>query len=201
MQNTESLALDFTGLFAEEDNNEAQNRPSETFSEGKPIENTLETQKPIQGKLEGLEREQAKQLYIQAEKERSDKARIQEYCKEYQENIKRSSELQGQILKGLRSGEDIYSLFLKAAEAISRMTNNKGFYRQAEQDLREIYGKGLDEDYPLELELEAALQRLQKLRTAEEREAGSSLETIRKAIKSHEKSIEELTKRTRKPQQ
>ena len=59
--------------------------------------------------------------------------------KEYQQNIKTSSQLQTEILKGARAGEDIYSLFLKAVKAISLMTSNTLFYSQIEGDIREFW--------------------------------------------------------------
>ena len=97
-------------------------------------------QKPVQGQINGLEREQAKQLFLQATREQEDHRRSLEVYRTYQENIKTSSTLQTQILKGLKAGEDVYSLFLKAAKAISLMTSNTVFYSQNDREDPAIKG-------------------------------------------------------------
>lgn len=55
--------------------------------------------------------------------------------KTYQENIKRSSQLQTEIMKGLKNGESTEVLFLKAMEAISCMTDNKVLYTIAKSTI------------------------------------------------------------------
>ncbi|MCM1277242.1 MAG: hypothetical protein NC299_18105, partial [Lachnospiraceae bacterium] len=71
----------------------------------------------------------------------------------YQENILKSDDLQCEINRGLKSGESIYNLFLKAVKAVSLMTNNPAFYDVAKKDLLAIYGIGLGEPQALQLEL------------------------------------------------
>lgn len=122
--------------------------------------------------------------------EREDCRRI---CESYQNSIKISSQLQTEILKGLKTGEDIYSLFLKAAQAIGLMTGNEVFYRQAEADMRAVYGRGLQYRQPLQNELQSTQERLQRLLRAEQEEQPpDSLERIRAAIKAHRVAIEQL---------
>lgn len=60
--------------------------------------------------------------------------RIRVY-KTYQENIKRSSQLQTEIMKGLKNGESTEVLFLKAMEAISCMTDNRALYTIAKSTI------------------------------------------------------------------
>ena len=50
--------------------------------------------------------------------------------------------------------EDIYSLFLKACKAVSLVTSNDIFYKQLEADIRTIYGEGLLEPIPLQMEIQ-----------------------------------------------
>lgn len=57
----------------------------------------------------------------------------------YQNNIKTVYQLEADILKGLRSGNEIKGLFLKAIKALSLTTGNELFYRQAAEDLKENY--------------------------------------------------------------
>lgn len=127
------------------------------------------------------------------QREREDHQRSLEVYRAYQENIKASSQLQTAILKGLKAGEDVYSLFLQAAKAISLMTSNSLFYSQAEADLIAIYGRGLQQKPPLQREREEAQKRLQRLLEAEQREQPpDSKERIHRAVEAHRKTIAEL---------
>lgn len=73
------------------------------------------------------------------------------------------------------------------------MTSNSVFYSQTEEDLKAIYGRGLQEKPPLQMELEEVQERLQRLREAEKREqASDSKERIQRAIQAHENKATEL---------
>lgn len=110
----------------------------------------------------------------------------------HQDNTRKSEQLQAEILKGIRAGEDIYSLFLKAARAIGNMTTEH-FYTQAERELMSIYGDGLRQRPPLQLERNAAERRLQRLRDSLETETDTkSRDRICAAITAHENRIHEL---------
>lgn len=187
---TDNVILDFTGLFSQE---EATESPVEPLLGAGAINNPIEQQKPVQGQINGLEREQAKRLFLQATREQEDHRRSLEVYRTYQENTLISSTLQTQILKGLKAGEDVYSLFLKAAKVISLMTSNSVFYSQTEEDIKAIYGRGLQEKPPLQMELKEVQERLQRLREAEKREQDrDSKERIQRAIQAHEKKATEL---------
>lgn len=111
----------------------------------------------------------------------------------YQENIKASSRLITEILKGLKEAEDIHSLFLKAIEALSCMTDNSVIYEQAEADLKAIYGRGLQEKQPLQFELAEANERLKKLEAAYNTEPDTGTrERLQTAIKSHKEKVNYL---------
>ena len=109
--------------------------------------------------------------------------------REYQLASRRSDQLRAEILKGIRAGEDIYSLFLKAGRAIALMTHNSVFYSQLEKDVLEIYGNGLQEQAPLQIQIDAAKTRLQKLQEAEARESSQQLQA---AIRAHKDKIQQL---------
>lgn len=144
------IVLDFAGLFGD---SVEQKRPSktplETILEGGQYKTITEPKKPAEAPPEGLEGQQAKGLYLQAKREAAEKQRTLDIFREYQENIKRSGQLQTEILKGVKAGENVYNLFLKAVKAISLMTSNSLFYSQIEADTRAIYGEGLQEQAPL----------------------------------------------------
>lgn len=188
------IVLDFAGLFG--DSVEQKSRPktpSETILEGGQYKTITEPKKPVETPPEGLEGQQAKGLYLQAQREAAEKQRTLDIFREYQENIKRSGQLQTEILKGVKAGESVYNLFLKAVKAISLMTSTSLFYSQIEADTRAIYGRGLQHKPPLQKALQEAQERLQRLLDAEQREPeGNSKERIKAAIKAHRAEIERL---------
>lgn len=190
----EDIVLDFAGLFSPiEGEKQAPESPVEPFLGAGEYKTLTEPQKPVDGLTEGLEGQQAKKLYLDAQREREDHQRSLEVYRHYQENIKTSGQLQTDILKGVQAGTDIYSLFLKAAKAISLMTSNSLFYSQIEADIEAIYGRGLQHKPPLQKALQEAQERLQRLLDAEQREPeGNSKERIKAAIKAHRAEIERL---------
>ena len=130
-------------------------------------------------------------LKLQKEANEQESERERAICvyKEYQNNIRLSGQLNTEIIKGLKTGEDIYRLFLKAIKSISLMTSDNAIYPIAEQDIREIYGIGLQEPLPLQIELEQVEERLARLEKAEVERSGT---TINKAIEMHRKRAEEI---------
>jgi len=186
-------ALDFSKLFGQE--KQAPKTPVDAFKEGDTIKVSSENSKAVTGLIGGLESIPAFKLEKRARTEHESRTEAQRICREYQANTAKSQLLQSEILKGLKLGEDVYSLFLKAVETISLMTGNSLFYSQAEKDLIAIYGAGLREKPALWLELEAVQGRLQKLREAVGRETDpDSQERIRRAITAHEARAGELGK-------
>ncbi|MBD5111438.1 MAG: hypothetical protein HDT42_02720 [Ruminococcaceae bacterium] len=120
---------------------------------------------------------------------------------EYQKNIRLSDSLRCEINKGLKSGEDIYSLFLKAAKAISLMTSDTIFYDTVKNDLLAIYGIGLEKPPVLQIELNEVQARLDRLRQAAEREQDTDdVARIGTAIQYHEKAIERIKDKIEKSQ-
>jgi len=174
--------------FADFQEKQPSKTPTEPLLEAEEYKVSTEQENTLKRQLEGLQGLQRK-----ADQNKAEIDRTAEVYRTYQENIKRSGQLQTDILKGARAGEDIYSLFLKAVQAISCMTSNKTFYSQLEGDIKTIYGRGLQEPAPLLLEIQQAQQRLNRLREAEKRETeADSRQRILSAIKAHEKTIEEL---------
>ena len=140
----EDLTLDFSGLFSGEiPEKQAPESTAEPLLGAGEYKTLTEPQTPVGRLPEGLEGQQAKKLYLDTQREREDRQRSLDVYRTYQENIKTSSQLQTEILKGIHAGEDVYSLFLKAAKAISLMTSNSLFYSQIEDDIRAVYGRGL----------------------------------------------------------
>lgn len=132
-------------------------------------------------------------LYREAEQQKIDHERSVAVLKKYQENIRRSGTLQSDILKGLQAGEDIYSLFLKAVEAIALMTNDNIIYSEAEQTLQTVYGVGEGETQPLQAQLDAVEKRLYNLEESLlwYTEPGEQ-RRIQRAITAHKKRAEKI---------
>jgi len=128
-------------------------------------------------------------LEFKLNKEQENNEKAAEMHRFYQENISRSQTMTAELLKGVHAGEDSHLLLLKATKIISMMTGNNLIYEQLEADLKSIYGAGLLEPYPLELELKQIQGRLEKLQEAEQREGEpeASKQRIRNAITTHEK--------------
>lgn len=184
-------SLAFTDFKREQEKKQAPESPAETQTASGEYKNLTEPKKPLETFTEGLEG--IHKLQRQADAKKQDIDRSLAIYREYQQNIKTSSQLQTEILKGARAGEDIYSLFLKAVKAISLMTSNTVFYSQLEGDIRAIYGQGLLDPLPLQIELQQVQERLKRLREAEERELeADSRERIKRAVTAHENRIAEL---------
>lgn len=170
------ILLDFGGLFSDTAVN-APDSPVEPRKEN----NTLI--RPIEEKPATAAIQPATELLKTAD-----------IYKKYQENTIKSSELQTAILKGLNAGEDITTLFLQAAKAISLMTNNEVFYSQAEESITAIYGAGLHKEAPLNIELSAVEERLFLLEEAALWNEGGELMRIQRAIEAHQNRVEKLRK-------
>lgn len=118
----------------------------------------------------------------------------------HQDAIKKTEQLQAQILKGIKKGVSSYDLLLMAVEAVSLATSNSVFYSQAKADLIAIYGEALNEERPLEWKLEATLERLKNLKVYQAKEEGTTDDKGRVtwAIKSHEEEAERIQKKLSK---
>lgn len=106
----------------------------------------------------------------QTPKEKAEEQR-QEMYSYYQSNIQKAAQLQGNILKGVSAGQDIYTLFLQASEVISLMTDNKPFIEQIKADIVAVYGLALEEKTPLKTALEIVQGKIDKLTLALQQES------------------------------
>jgi hypothetical protein len=177
------MELDFTGL-----EKLGRRSPQDELLEGGQGRSTPKQENPAEGLLgasEGIGK-----LQREADRRKAEKERNLEVYKTYQNNIKAAGQLQTEILKGVKGGESIYTLFLKAAKAISFMTSDSLFYSQLQEDITTIYGAGLLEPMPLQMELTAIQERLRRLKEAEIREPQNR--NIQAAIKAHEQRAGEI---------
>ena len=183
--------LAFADFKREQEKKQAPESPTETRKASGEYETIAGDKKPLETLVEGLQG--IHKLQRQADAKKMDIDRSLAICKEYQQNIKTSSQLQTEILKGAKAGESVYSLLLKACKAISLMTSNSVFYSQLEGDIRAIYGQGLLDPLPLQIELQETQERLTRLREALNREIEpDAKERIQRAVKAHEAKIADL---------
>jgi len=183
--------LAFADFKREQEKKQAPESPTEPRKASGEYEAIAGDKKPLETLVEGLEG--IHKLQRQADTKKMDIDRSLAICKEYQQNIKTSSHLQTEILKGAKAGESVYSLLLKACKAISLMTSNSVLYSQLEGDIRAIYGQGLLDPLPLQIELQETQERLTRLREALNREIEpDAKERIQRAVKAHEAKIADL---------
>ena len=183
--------LAFADFKREQEKKQAPESPTEPRKASGEYKTIADDKKPLETLVEGLQG--IHKLQRQADAKKMDIDRSLAICKEYQQNIKTSSQLQTEILKGAKAGESVYSLLLKACKAISLMTSNSVFYSQLEGDIRAIYGQGLLDPLPLQIELQETQERLTRLREALNREIEpDAKERIQRAVKAHEAKIADL---------
>jgi len=135
----------------------------------------------------------AAQLRREAEQQQYELRRAREILKEYQDNTRASGTLKSEILKGTNRGEDIPRLLLQACKLISIMTGDELFYTIIERNVREIYGAGMLEQVPLDIEIKSLERRRDLLAAAYERETETDTrEHIKNAYKEVCKRAGEL---------
>ena len=127
--------------------------------------------------------------------------RVADRYKAQQQAIQATGQKTTELLKGIQRGEGIYTLFLQAVEIIGLMTGDTVIHNQAAEDIKSIYGVGLLERQPLQMELDEIRQRLDKLTEATERagQPDDTLMRIYNAIAQHktrEQQIESLMQQT-----
>ena len=118
------------------------------------------------------------------------------------EDLARANELQAEIFHGISRGEPAERLLLKAIESMALRDGDTVSYKEARENMKAVYGIGLGEEVPLQIELEEVEGRLTKLRESYEREKDSDqkdmVERLKNAIRAHEERVESLRARLAK---
>lgn len=118
------------------------------------------------------------------------------------EDLACANELQAEIFHGISRGEPAERLLLKAIESMALRDGDTVSYKEARENMKAIYGIGLGEEVPLQIELEEVEGRLTKLRESYEREKDSDqkdmVERLKNAIRAHEERVESLRARLAK---
>ena len=93
--------------FADFQEKQPSKTPTDELLGAEEYKTSAEQEHALKRQIEGLGALQRK-----ADQNKAEIDRNLEVYRTYQENIKRSGQLQTDILKGVQAGEDIYSLFL-----------------------------------------------------------------------------------------
>lgn len=174
--------LDFKGLFGEATSEPTDERTTAARDNIPPAPERAAESPPA-----------AAQLRREAEQQQYELRRAREILKEYQDNTRASGTLKSEILKGTNRGEDIPRLLLQACKLISIMTGDELFYTIIERNVREIYGAGMLEQVPLDIEIKSLERRRDLLAAAYERETETDTrEHIKNAYKEVCKRAGEL---------
>lgn len=121
--------------------------------------------------------------------------------KEYLKARLQCSQQQAAILKQLRAGEPMHSLFLQAMRIISLLTGEDTTYTAIEKELKAVYGYGLEDPDVLQTLLSEAGERLKKLEAAEQAEKDKTTDEYKRicgAISAHKQRIAELESKAKK---
>jgi len=112
---------------------------------------------------------------------------------QYLENTRRTEELQSEVLRGAKSGEDPAQLLILCSKALSLVTNNPVFANEVERAMMAVQGHALGDPALTRQELEETKARLERIREAYAAEEDLSLkEEMEQAIRWHEKRVKEL---------
>lgn len=118
-----------------------------------------------------------------------------ELARKHQEIQEQSREAKFNLFAGIREGEPLPILFLKACDIIAKLTGDALFYDHIKGDLFTIYGNGLTDKSVLNCNLEEAQARLQMLTNAEARETDERAKNrLKQAIEKHQLIVNELLK-------
>lgn len=196
--------LDFSGLFSIKKSNLQTHKTHPGNSNNSNVCHHNETEK---NKAEGITEPRnsneiamecvpALPLVRKAKQQEAQRKTEAELTQKYIRNVGIADGLRAEILKGMRAGTDIYSLFLKACKVISLTTSDPLFYNQAQTDIRTIYGRGYGEQAPLQDELKDIEDRIQKLLEAVNLEQDTDArKRIENTIKAQRNAAETLRHR------
>ena len=122
-----------------------------------------------------------------ADTQKRDRERAVEVYRAYQEAIKSGGVLMSEVTKGIINGVAPERLLLTACQIIEGMTGDTLFYEQNRENLKAIYGAGLLEPVPLQVELDDVRRRLAMLTRPElDAEPDDVRRRIRTATAAHE---------------
>ena len=111
----------------------------------------------------------------------------------YMRNTRLTEEMQSDIVRRSKEGEDPALLLIDCAKALSLLTNNPMFAEEIGRNMRAVRGHAFEEPALLNRELEETEARLARIEKAMETEEDLDLkEEMDQAIRAHRARIERL---------
>lgn len=99
------------------------------------------------------------------------------------------------ILKGIRAGENVYSLLDAACKVIAAATGDQSFRDQAAREIRVICGWACGEIPPLQTELEAVRDRTRRIKQYLDQTEGippQEQSILLQALREHQETVRQL---------
>lgn len=132
-------------------------------------------------------------LQKKANQIQKDHKRAKQIYSTYSNNRKLTRGLRAEIMQGVREGQNIYLLFLKAIKVIEVLVSDPVFYNTIEADIKTLHTNTFKDPLSIEQEAETVRNRLDSLNnaltTATDR---GERDRIKRAIKEHERILKEL---------
>lgn len=142
------------------------------------------------------ETEELGALQKKANEIQKDHERAKRIFETYDNNRKLTQRLRIELMQGVREGQNIYLLFLKAIKLIDLLVSDKAFYNTIEADIKTLYTDTFKEPQSIEQEAERVNHRLNTLNEALTKATGRGERgRIKRAIKEHERILKDLTKK------
>ena len=174
------MELDFSSLFS------APREPQEATPAPERVDIPQEPETPAEASRETQE-PPAPVRCLSLERAAEERQRVADEYKRQQRATIATEALRTQILKGLRAGEPLPVLFLKALECAGIATGDKVLIDQGKGDFLAVYGIGLQQPEAAAVELGEVRARLDNLERAYKKEWPSVDEKkrIAAAIRAH----------------
>lgn len=179
------MALDFSGLFG----------PTAAQGQQGGQREAREQEQPAQEPPEASQEAQAQQQRsFSLDRAAEERRRVSEAYKRQAEAIRKSERLRTEITKGIKRGEPVQLLFLKALECVSVATGDTVFLDQNRESYIAIYGIGLQQPEAAAVELAEVQKRLERLQETykEEWPTAGDKERIGAAIRAHRERERQL---------
>ena len=189
------MSLDFTVLEDLTSNTKTKEKQAprgflKPLNDKTNINASLEDKKAVNEQIESFRSYNGLARRIKRKNEEKDKQK--QIFLMYTENLSKASIEQAEILKGLKAGNDIYNLFLKAIDTIELLSNNKAFSNQARENVIKVYGEQLGNKRPLEIQLEEINNRYNNIKKSLQQAKGEDKKRIEKAAAEHKQKMDNL---------
>lgn len=137
---------------------------------------------------------EVKPVAAQQSQARDDQESARLVYRQYQENVRKGSQLETALLKDLQSGQNVCVLLLQAIHIIGLYTGNTVTETVAKETIESVYGIALRDTAALAMSADAIKKRVERLFIAEKNAADEfDAIRIRQAIKMHLDKLDDIS--------